>query len=712
LVRLLLTALLLPGSFQDDPAALHEAICERIGRAASLRAEFSVSLENQGQEFGSFRGVFKAKEGDRWLFEATLVRRDRGEEERHSVALQSDGRRVRILEGSAEGFDSWPNAKDFGVLLRRSCVDAFLPTAALADPSLLFFRTAEKVPEASSFKKGGSETVGKRETDVLQYRLRLAHKFAPSQEGAVKAWIDRETKLPLRRTLNVRGMQGVEQLSLTLDSELGDADFNYQSRWRLARAQAAMLAESARLFTLFTGRAPDSIDDLAKKPADLEPDVFWPRGGFVMGGIPRDPWGRPFGISVREGRAALFCLGADGQEGGSGENEDIRVELPRPTGSAVGAPSERLAKYFDARVELLLFAALARAYHDTYGELPLREGQLREREAWMSVWSEGGWISAGRSLHDPWGRPYRITYGEFAVRAQVNDPKATLKAEDLRDEERRRLDEIAAPRVRAAQRPAIEALLDRLGDDDFETRVKAQNELREKGQGILSLIDERLKRERDTEVVYRLQTLQKSFSRPEPGWTSGLGPLRVVVLPEVVRPHDVLVNEDGAINALRGYCHVQATFRSQDRDANGVNDFWTGDIAGLAALVPKGGKEPIKMISPALAAADAAPLPEFASAKAASPLPKGGYWYRVLTRDNSTKPPEDYQQDTLNAGGPKTHHTSRFGAVSYPAEYGVTGSRTFIVNESGSIFWKDTQGDPVDDWPDAETLKREWTLLK
>jgi hypothetical protein len=38
--------------------------------------------------------------------------------------------------------------------------------------------------------------------------------------------------------------------------------------------------------------------------------------------------------------------------------------------------------------------------------------------------------------------------------------------------------------------------------------------------------------------------------------------------------------------------------------------------------------------------------------------------------------------------------------------------RTLIINEATSVFWKDTQGEPVADWPDEVALKREWTLLK
>ena len=54
--------------------------------------------------------------------------------------------------------------------------------------------------------------------------------------------------------------------------------------------------------------------------------------------------------------------------------------------------------------------------------------------------------------------------------------------------------------------------------------------------------------------------------------------------------------------------------------------------------------------------------------------------------------------------------TSRFGLVAYPAEYGVTGRYTYMINENNTIFRKDTQGEPVTDWPEDNSL-REWSKI-
>ena len=40
-------------------------------------------------------------------------------------------------------------------------------------------------------------------------------------------------------------------------------------------------------------------------------------------------------------------------------------------------------------------------------------------------------------------------------------------------------------------------------------------------------------------------------------------------------------NIQSAGNRLRSLASAQADFRGNDRDGNGIQDFWTGDVAGL-----------------------------------------------------------------------------------------------------------------------------------
>ena len=71
-------------------------------------------------------------------------------------------------------------------------------------------------------------------------------------------------------------------------------------------------------------------------------------------------------------------------------------------------------------------------------------------------------------------------------------------------------------------------------------------------------------------------------------------------------------NERNASTSLKTLTSAEADFRANDRDWNGVNDFWTGDVKGLHTMTPAkvrgaGGDSadpPIRLIELSLAAAD------------------------------------------------------------------------------------------------------------
>jgi len=160
-------------------------------------------------------------------------------------------------------------------------------------------------------------------------------------------------------------------------------------------------------------------------------------------------------------------------------------------------------------------------------------------------------------------------------------------------------------------------------------------------------------------------------------------------------------NERTASVSLKTLTSAEADFRSNDRDKNGVSDFWTADVKGLYTMTPaaelaKGDLPkhlPLELISRPLAAADAdgtfypaggenLPLSQFAV-----PEPSAGYWYMALETDRSASGPEmTYRQDT--GGTPamgNVHHPSRFGFAAF-ADSPSKGDSLFIVNENGTIF--------------------------
>jgi DUF2950 family protein len=92
----------------------------------------------------------------------------------------------------------------------------------------------------------------------------------------------------------------------------------------------------------------------------------------------------------------------------------------------------------------------------------------------------------------------------------------------------------------------------------------------------------------------------------------------------------------------------------------------------------------------AKAGEDESPLGELAAAAATSGYkasqqrrPYHGYFYKILTRQGPNAPggAMDYVVRGKMIGG--------FGLVAHPAEYGVSGIMTFIVNHQGVVYQKD-----------------------
>lgn len=82
------------------------------------------------------------------------------------------------------------------------------------------------------------------------------------------------------------------------------------------------------------------------------------------------------------------------------------------------------------------------------------------------------------------------------------------------------------------------------------------------------------------------------------------------------------------------------------------------------------------------------PLGEFVAAasrggKVGGGAPLYGYYYRILTRQGASAPGGEY--DYVVRG----NMIGGFAMVAYPADYGITGVMTFLVNKNGDLFQKD-----------------------
>ena len=717
-MKTLAMALLLLAPRQEKAEDLLKAARDRIAVAQTLRVGYSLSIGRGGAAQATITGSTCVKGADRWRIELAAKSEGGGGPDNLSLSLYSDGRKVSSAQPGEktvlEGLGAERVAREF----RDAFGATLLPILFYMQPGRESMRMEFKLgaPKVGDVKDGGKEKVGEIEARIVEYSVAFEQKLFGERGIPVKAWIDPKTRRILKREIDFMGTQIKEEFAVfAIDEELADSEFTFQSARRLAAVQSVQVARSAELFTRFSGRAPKSLDELVRRPEGLDPAVFYPDGGYLLGGVlPRDPWGRPFELASEKGMLAVVSRGGDGKPGGKGDDEDAAAAVAPPTGQAVGAPTERVRKHYAARVQVHLLTAAVQAFAASYGELPKKKAALWERQDWMRVWPEGGWLPGAAMPADPWGEPFRMVSEEASVKIQVQDPAARrLILKDLTKEERSSLEATARPRLPAEDAKELPKLFADLSDDDLDRREKAEGRLRSMGLPAVPALEERIRAEKDVEARGRLEGIRRSIKVPKAPWQTELLALSHEIQP---RPAGLgssrASSERNASASLKTLATAQADFRANDRDNNKINDFWTGDVAGLYTLVPAGGKDAIKLIEVSVAGADAAPLNDGADVlKFVQLAPKAGYHFRAMTTDNSSGTPEPYGVDTQgDKSRGKVYNASRFGFCVYPAEYGVTGTRTFIINEGNTIFARDTEGEPVLEWPSDADL-REWSKL-
>lgn len=103
-----------------------------------------------------------------------------------------------------------------------------------------------------------------------------------------------------------------------------------EARSTTAKTQIALLSTALDSYRLDNADYPTTLQGLAAlmaKPGIAPVPTGW-RGPYLRKEIPMDPWGRPYVYQypgVRgTGSFALFSLGRDGKEGGTGEDADVR----------------------------------------------------------------------------------------------------------------------------------------------------------------------------------------------------------------------------------------------------------------------------------------------------------------------------------------------------------------------------------------------------
>jgi hypothetical protein len=148
-------------------------------------------------------------------------------------------------------------------------------------------------------------------------------------------------------------------------------------------------------------------------------------------------------------------------------------------------------------------------------------------------------------------------------------------------------------------------------------------------------------------------------------------------------------NELHVIDVMQAYTAAQRQFATADRDGDGVIEFagklksTAGKHDGLYWPADPAKGEDVSPWGPLIAASAI-------DIETKTPdQPYRGYRYRVLTRQgpHATGGAFDY---VING-----HMVAGYGLVGFPAEPGVTGVMTFIVNQNGKVFERDLGADSV-----------------
>ncbi|MCZ6710187.1 MAG: type II secretion system major pseudopilin GspG [Gammaproteobacteria bacterium] len=145
--------------------------------------------------------------------------------------------------------------------------------------------------------------------------------------------MQRNPKQAVRRRSDASGFTLIEVLvvvviigilgAIIVPNLLGRPD---QARVTAAQSDLRSLANALDIYRLDNLRYPSTdqgLEALASKPGGLpEPRNYNPDGYIKK--LPTDPWGSEYVYESAERGFVLFCLGADGNEGGDGLNADIR----------------------------------------------------------------------------------------------------------------------------------------------------------------------------------------------------------------------------------------------------------------------------------------------------------------------------------------------------------------------------------------------------
>jgi Protein of unknown function (DUF2950) len=136
-------------------------------------------------------------------------------------------------------------------------------------------------------------------------------------------------------------------------------------------------------------------------------------------------------------------------------------------------------------------------------------------------------------------------------------------------------------------------------------------------------------------------------------------------------------NELNAVDVCRGYVEAQLEYAAEDRDKDGILEY-------AQKIVSSPGKhDGLYWDGETIVPKSFAEAAESYAKEGNKPQPFHGYYFKILKAQGA-----DAQGGALNYVV-KGEMIGGFALVAWPAEYGVSGIHTFIVNHHGIVYQKD-----------------------
>jgi len=113
--------------------------------------------------------------------------------------------------------------------------------------------------------------------------------------------------------------------SLIMPNLIGQSE---EAKKKIACIQMKSIEDALKSFKLKYGNYPTTEEGLKALIEQIDEEKYpdFPKNGFLDSkSLPKDPWGKNFIYVNNDGEIDIISLGADGKEGGSGENEDLKL---------------------------------------------------------------------------------------------------------------------------------------------------------------------------------------------------------------------------------------------------------------------------------------------------------------------------------------------------------------------------------------------------